>query len=134
MSILSQALDDELSETPFLTAEFELGGETHGVGARPLTPADFMAVNKRLPVNLQADPTQFDGQIDMLIRKTLMLDGEGGLTDDKAFSVADRPKMMRMKVEVIAGMFRDLFGDQISDDMYDENGSGDAKVDTAKGN
>lgn len=133
MSILSQALETELSETPALTAEFELGGKKFNVGARPLTPSDFAAVNKKLPVNLQADPTQFEGQVDMLIRKTVILDGEGGLTDDKAFSAADRPKLMRLKVDKVSVMFRDLFGDQISDDLYNE-AAGEAKVDDAKGN
>tara|TARA_Y100000310_G_scaffold115431_2_gene113974 strand:- start:1426 stop:1830 length:405 start_codon:yes stop_codon:yes gene_type:complete len=134
MSILSQALETELSEAPSLSAEFILGGQTFKVGARPLTPLDFAAVNKKLPVNFQVDPTQFEGQVDMLIRKTIMLDGEGGLTDEKAFSVADRSKLMRMKVDKVSEMFRDLFGDQIGDDLYDENAAGEAKVDDAKGN
>lgn len=138
MSILSQALQTELDNTPALTAEFVLGGKTVPVGSRPLTAADFSAINKSLPVNLQADPTQFDGQIDMLIRKTHILDPEGDLSDEKAFSVKDKPNLKRLKVDLVSAMFRDLYGDQISDDIYDESDktddAGDKKVDEAKGN
>jgi hypothetical protein len=137
MSILSQALQSELDATPALTATFELGGKPFKVGSRPLTAADFSAVNKTLPTNLQADPTQFDGQIDMLIRKTYIVDEEGELSGDKAFDKADKPTLKRLRVDVLSGMFRDLFGDQIGDDLYDEDGDGDgkvAKVDDAKGN
>lgn len=133
MSVLSQALQSELDNSPTLTAKFKLGGKVFDVGSRPLTASDFSAVNKSLPVNLQSDPTQFDGQIDMLIRKTHLLDGEGELSTDKAFTVADRPRLRRLKVDLVSEMFRDLFGDQIGDDLYDEDAAG-AKVDDAKGN
>lgn len=130
MSILSQALQSEVDNTAHLTAEFNLGGKVFKVGSRPLTTADFSAVNKTLPVNFQSDPTQFEGQIDLLIRKTRMLDEHGDLTDDKAFGIADRPMLKRLKVDLISGMFRDLFGDQVSDDIYDE---ADKRVVDAKG-
>lgn len=134
-SILSKALQDELSATPDLTAVFELGGQKIPVGAKPLSPADFAAVNKGLPVSLQTDPTQFQGQINMLIRKTRLLTAEGDLSDDKALSVKDRPILERMDVSKVSGMFYDLFGPQLSDDLYDEDGDGPKdEVDEAKGN
>lgn len=137
MSILSQALRTEIDEAENLTATFKLGGQEIPVAARPLTSSDFAAVNKNLPVNFQADPTQFEGQVDLLIRKTCIVDNEGEMTDEKAFTKADRPHLMRLKVDILSGMFRDLFGDQVSDGTYDEDAGEDDQgneVDRAKGN
>lgn len=128
MSILSQALQSELDTAPILTAEFELGGQTFKVGCRPMTAADFTMVNKGLPVSLQNDPTQFDGQIEMIIRKARMLDDDGGLTTEKAFTVADKANLRRVRVDLIAEMFSALFGEQISADEEDD------KIEEAKGN
>lgn len=139
-SILSQALRSELDNTPHLKAVFKLGGQSIPVGANPLTAADFQAVNNKLPTSLQNDPTQFFGQIDMLVRKTILLDDEGCLTDEKAFDAKDIPSLKRLKVDLISTMFTDMFGDQISDKVYDENSDGAPKsadedqIETAKGN
>lgn len=130
-SILSQALQSELDNAPVLTATFVLGGHSFNVGSKPLTSADFTQINKGLRVSFQTDPTQFDGQINMLILKTRIVDDEGNL-GEKAFSVADRPKLQRTSVEKVSTMFQDLFGSQLTlDDEADgEEGDGD----TTKGN
>lgn len=113
MSVLSAALKAEVANAPTSTAVFELGGQSFNVGAKPLTAADFEAVNKSLPVQFQQDPTQFSGQVDMLIRKTRTVDDEGMMTGEKAFSAADRAELRRLDVTKVAGMFADLFGDQL---------------------
>ena len=139
MSILSQALDRELNTVPALSAKFDIGGETFSVGAHPLSAMDFQAVNKKLSVPFQTDPTQFEGMVDMLIRKTRALDDEGLLTDNKMFDVGDRAKLMRMKVDKVSAMFAQLFGDQVDfSEVYNEASDGDRPdgnpVDEAKGN
>lgn len=126
-SILSKALAEEVSSREIATASFKLGsGEPIAVGAYPLTPADFEAVNRKLKVTFQNDPTQFGAQVDMLIRKTRLIDPEGGLTDEKAFSLADRPLLMRLGVEKVSSMFFDLFEAQLNvDNGGDEDDEGE---------
>lgn len=121
MSILSNAIKAELADREILTADFKIGGQTTEVAAYPLSPADFIAVNKVCERPFQTDPTQFEGQVEMLIRKTRMRDVEtGNATENKAFDIADRPSMMLMGVDVISGMFAELFKDQVTPDEEGE--------------
>ena len=127
MSILSNAIQQELDDREILTADFKLGGGTHQVASYPLSPADFIAINKKLPTPFQQDPTQFEGQIDMLIRKVRQRDPEtGGATEQRMFDTADRARLLVLGVDKISGMFSDLFKDQITANEDEE--------DTPKGN
>lgn len=129
MGILSSALNTEVEDQAELTANFKLGTKTFKVGARPLTPADFDHVNSQIAqaagklkigyVPFQQDPTNFTGQVALLIRKTFTLDDEGGLTEDRAFGVADKPVLMRLGAHKVSDMFTDLFKDQITVDDAD---------------
>lgn len=137
MGILSSALNAEVEEQAELSAEFKLGGKTFKVGSRPLTATDLDHANSQIAqaaqrlkigyVPFQQDPTNFTGQVAILIRKTYMLDDEGVMTSDRAFSVSDKPVLMRAGIDKVSEMFADLFKDQVQ--MEDE---GD--VETLKGN
>lgn len=129
-SILSQALRDEVADAGFSTATFQLGGKEYKVGSKPVTAMDFQVVNKTLPVDLQQNPLQFMGQIDMLIRKTRMVDDEGDLSDNKAFDLKDKQYLQSLGAVKITEMFGKLFKDQFDmtepGDIYDESkGLGD---------
>ena len=136
MGILSQALNAEVDNQTDLTAEFKLNDQVFKVGSKPLTPADFDHVNSVVAqastkmkigyVPFQQDPTNFTGQVALLIRKTRLLDDDGGLTDDKAFDLKDKPMLMRLGADKISDMFADLFKDQITTSVDDEESEEDA--------
>lgn len=131
MGILSQALNAEVDNQTDLTAEFKLGDQAFKVGSKPLTPADFDHVNSAVAqasakmkigyVPFQQDPTNFTGQVTLLIRKTRLLDDDGALTDDKAFDIKDKPMLMRLGADKVSDMFTDLFKDQITTSVDDED-------------
>lgn len=137
MGILSSALQREVENQTDLTAEITLGGEKYKVGSKPLTPSDFSYVNKYVAeeakrmkmgfVPFQQDPTNFIGMVMMIIRKTRMMDGDE--LGDLAFAVADKPWLMKMGVDVISGIFADLFGSQVTVSDEDED---DAEKEAAK--
>lgn len=125
MGFLSKALASEVSNQPTSTCKFSIGGQTVDVGSTSLTPSDFDYVNSEVSkaasrlkmgyVSFQNDPTNFTGQVALLIRKArVVTDGE--ITDQKVFGLDDKAMLMRLGVEKVATMFRDLFSDQINED------------------
>lgn len=132
MSILGAALRKEVDGQAALTATFDIGGEKHKVGSKPITPADFEVINKGRNVPFQQDPTQFDGQVLLLIRKTRLCDDEGVISDDKVFDMKDKPVLMRLPVEKVSTMFTDLFGSQFDTDEDEITDDGEVKGTTKK--
>lgn len=133
MGILSSALKVEVENQTDYTAEIELGGEKFKVGTKPLTPADFDFVNSYLAkdakkaavpfVPFQQDPTNFTGQVMLMIRKTRETDDDGNL-GDKAFTAGDKPMLMRLGADKVATIFMALFNSMLNVD--DEEADEDA--------
>lgn len=117
---LSSALRDAVDNQKILTATFKIGSISVDVGSTPLTPQDFNFVNRRIKTNFQSEAENFDGQIEMLIRKAKVREGEV-LTSQPVFTLADKPLMQRLGVEQVGGMFADLFSGQV-EAVEDEEG------------
>ena len=120
MGALTKALDAEIAGQSFSTATLTVGKDDHLLGARPLTPADFAMVNSKIKssVNFQTDPTDFDGQIEMIVRKSHLVENDE--LGDKAFDRGDVAKLRRIGVEKISRLFADLFSTQVEMDDEDE--------------
>lgn len=135
MGALSSQIKDGLDQQPILTAEFRIPGQAvrAKVGATRMNANDFAHVNAKLAarsrrgnaVSFQNDPTDFEGQIYMLIRKVHVMEGEE--LGDPAFDVTDKASLMQYGVDVIAEWFADLFSGQIEENM-------DEQIEGAKGN
>ena len=86
----------------------QIGGETVTLTSSPLTGADMTFVTRRHP-NFLSSPT-FEGMVELLVRKARTEKG------DHAFSVKDKPVLMRFNTDKIAEMFGALFEGQFDDD------------------
>lgn len=136
MGILSSALDAAIADQDTLITDIEIGGKKLKIGSKPLTPADFSAANSAVSeearksktqyMPFQQDPTNFAGQIALLIRKARVVEDDE-LTDQKVFDATDLPRLRRLGVGPIADMFTGLFKDAISFDDDDEDGQEDTK-------
>ena len=71
--------------------------------ALPLSVMDMAWVQKRHKDFLNS--MQVEGMVDLIIRKVEDKKGE------KAFTLEDKPTLMRSPLNVIAGIFGDLWGD-----------------------
>jgi len=129
MGALSGKLKSQvLAQRPTL-ATITVDDEKVKVGTKPLTANDFAVVNealalgkngKKVPyVPFQQDPTDFVGQVSMIIRKTRVVD-ENGELGDTCFDMADKPDLMLLGVDVISTWFADLFGDQVTQDPAED--------------
>ena len=125
VSAISAALSKQVENQEPNIATVTLGGSEFKIGASPMSAADFSKVNSMLAKDaegqstpyapFQNNPSNFSGQVLMIIRKAkLVVDDE--LSSDKAFTIADKANLMLMDVSMIANIFADLFGDQLSED------------------
>lgn len=107
MGVFTEDLKAEVSSTPYTTASLELNGKAVTLCAKPLTALDMVAIKRAHP-DFGNNPT-LEGMVDLLIRKAQANDEDGGLAFDKA----DKPFLMRLNMNVIGGIFGDLFGQQM---------------------
>jgi hypothetical protein len=121
--VLTEALKAHIDGHAVATTVFKIGETSVKVGCKPLTPADFNFVNSKLARDakgrsftpFQQDPTNFDGQIAMLVRKCRVVDEDGNI-GEKAFTMNDANLLGMMGVEIVSKWFADLFGPQLSID------------------
>ncbi len=107
MGAFTEDLKAEVSSTPYTTGTMELNGKTVKLAAKPLTALDMVAIKRAHP-DFGSNPT-LEGMVDLLIRKAQAGDEDGGAAFDKA----DKPFLMRLNMNVIGGIFGELFGQQM---------------------
>ena len=102
-------LRDKLKERldqPAIAVEIEEWGET--IYFKPLTCGDINKIQKKYPDFLTS--MSGEGMVELILLKSLDKDGE------KAFTLEDKPLLLREKMSVIAGIAGAILGSQFSED------------------
>jgi hypothetical protein len=94
------------------SADFEIGGQTVKVYAKPMTPADLTEVSRKHP-GFSSAPTPA-GMITMLIRKATDEDGK------RMFTLLHQELLNAVKVDKLGALFSALFGEQMDDQTVDD--------------